>query len=323
MAVPNSAVDQLTAITNEYFMKDFPDLVFNQNVLFQRLHARGTKVQSGTKIRTPVKYKFTKHGAYRSFDLGSTDAEDQISAAQFEWKQYREPIVIARDEQLKNEGPEGMFRFIKAKMELAQSAIRDDLGTDAFHWATADDPDAHGDAEKEINSLVNLIGDGTFPVSSTTAGAINKATASNAFWRGNANDESGALAEASLRELWFDCVDGSIHPDLIISHNDQLEAYQALIPERQRFVNTSVAETGFTQIAYQGQPWIADLHCNAGHLFMLRVDTLDLVSHRDENFRLEAFQKPVNQNVMIAWIYWMGNLVISDPRRNGLLYGIT
>jgi hypothetical protein len=40
-------------------------------------------------------------------------------------------------------------------------------------------------------------------------------------------------------------------------------------------------------------------------------------------FTFGGFQTPYNQHTQVGWWYWMGNMTVSDPRRQGMLYGIT
>jgi len=253
----------------------------------------------------PLIYQVTQDGAYRDYERGSTDAEDQITAAQYPWKLYRQHITLSRPELLRNDGPEGIFKILKAKRDAAAAAIRDAMGTD-LHTAN------NGDAAAQLNSLPNLLGDGTFPTT-TTSGGIDKSTYT--WWRGEVNT-SAATTVANLQALWFDIEDGSDHPDLLLSDNTELEAYYALLDDNKRFINMK-GDFGFTQVEFNGVPWIADRHCTADRVYQLDCEHLDLVSMKGENFRFDGFQKPTDQNVSVGWIYWMGNVVTNDPRKSG------
>ena len=309
MAVPNTNLDQISAITNEYFMGGLPDLVHRKNPVLNRLHAKGTTPSSGDQIRIPLIYQVTQDGAYRDYERGSTDAEDQITAAQFPWKLYRQHVTLSRPELLRNDGPEGIFKILKAKRDAAASALRSAMG-DALYVA------ASGDSVAGLNSLDNLLGDGTIPGSGdpTIAGGIDKATYT--WWRGSVNDYGAAVLATDLNTLWFDIVDGSEHPNLIISDNANLAVYWAILDGNKRFVNMK-GDAGFTQMEFNGVPWVADRHCPTDHVYMLDTEHLDLVSMRGENFRFDGFQKPTDQNVSVGWIYWMGNVVTNDPRKSG------
>ena len=63
MAVPNSNVNQLTAITNDFFIQGVKDLVHDQNVFFQMLKKNARYASGGAKINQPILYQFTQDGA--------------------------------------------------------------------------------------------------------------------------------------------------------------------------------------------------------------------------------------------------------------------
>ena len=138
MAVPNSNVDQLTAITNDYFMDDIPDLVHDQNVFFKIAASKQRMAPGGAKIDQPLLYQFTQDGAYFDFEKGSTAAEDQITRAEYNWKLYRQRIVVSEPEMDRNSGPEAVFNMLETKTKGAGMAIRDALGTDLFTAANGD-----------------------------------------------------------------------------------------------------------------------------------------------------------------------------------------
>ena len=176
-------------------------------------------------------------------------------------------------------------------------------------------------------------GDGTVPgavTGSTTSGGIDKST--NTFWQGVGVDQATVApgTMATMETLWFNVIDGNIHPDMIASHPSAVKTHQAQTTiggtALQRWVNTNEMKSGFTTFTFQGQPWFMDRHIQDGAsnetvgLYMLNTKFVDLVSHKNENFRFSGFATPTDQNVRIGWIYWMGNVVASDPSRSAIQY---
>ncbi len=325
MAVPNSNFDQISAITNDYFMPTLPDLVFDANPVLNELHKNGRIASSGDAIAQPLMYQFSQDGAYFDYQKGSTAAEDQVTQANWPWKLYRQRVVMSVPEINRNKSPEGVFNLLKTKMKGAATAIREAMANDMY-------TEANGDAVAGLNSLPNILGDGAFPASPTTSGGIDKATASNAFFQGAADDivanTLGSTDEMNI--LWSSLQDGNIHPNMIISHPTpqrvHFEEASKGAQSLKRYVNTTGIATGYDEYSYMGQRWVLDNHLNAAgttgsaDLFMLNTEFISMVSHRDENFRWSGFQTPDDQNVRIGWIYWMGNLTSSDPSRSGMLY---
>ncbi len=317
MAVPSaSGFDQISAIVNDYFMPDFPDLVFNKHPLLKMLHAKGTTPSGGNNIRQALMYQFTKDGAYTDWAALNTAGENQFDAALFPWKLYYQHLGVSVPEINKASGPEAVFDYLKKKMTGAANALRDSLATDMF-VAT------YYDASTQINGLPNLIGDGTWPGTPYyTCGGIDKSTWS--FWQGKQQTETGTLGSRdTMTDLWFDIAEGTDVPNLIVSDYAAMKQHQSevtIINAQERFTNTNELLSGFTTIVFNGCPWVCDRHCTATELYMLNTDTLDLVSHKAENFRWDGFRQPHNQNVRVGYIFWMGNLTISDPSMNGLIH---
>ena len=144
--------DQITAITNKYYMPKFPELVFKVNFLLNRLWKKGTTPSSGESIKQPIMYQITKGGAYRPYDTFDISAEDQVTAADFTWKYYEVPITLSRDELLKNDGPEGVRKLMDAKMRLAKEQMAQLLANDLYSNTT-------NDSSAGINGLDNLLDD--------------------------------------------------------------------------------------------------------------------------------------------------------------------
>jgi hypothetical protein len=312
-------------------MPSFPDLVHRANPVLNKLSSGGTKAGGGDNIRQDVLYQATQDGPYFDYDQGETSAEDQATAAQYAWKLYRQRVVISVPEINRNSGPEAIFKLLKGKMKMASEAIRSNLADDLYD-------ETGSDSGKAINGIPNIIGNGTYPAAAISgtvvSGGINKTN--NAFFRGVATDMAGTSAGliAKLEALWYNLIDGSIVPDMIVSDPAAQLAHRSEVTAggtsmAVRHVNTMELERGFNVITFQGQPWFVDRHVPTditdlkASLFMLNSDTIDLVAHKNENFRWSGFKEPTDQNVRIGWIYWMGNTVCSQPWRNGMLYEVT
>lgn len=316
MLGPSGVFDQLSAIIQDYFMGDMPDLVFNKHPVLKLLHAKGPKPQGGNQIRVPFIYQVTKDGAYSDYDQLNSAGENQLDAAYFAWKLYYQHVAVSVPEMNRAAGPEAKYNYIKKKMYGCAAGLRDSLATDMY-VATYYDPST------QINGLPNLLGNGTWPGTPYwTAGGINKNTYS--FWQGQQRTETGTLGSRdTMTDLWFDIAEGTDVPDLIVSGYAAMKQHQAEVTitnAQERFVNTNDLLSGFTTITFNGCPWVADRHCTTTELYMLDTDTLDLVSHADENMRWDGWRTPSRQNVRVGYVFWMGNLVASDPKMNGIVH---
>jgi hypothetical protein len=318
--------DQITAITNKYYMPKFPQLVFDQNLIQKRLAAKGTNPISGESIQQPVMHAMTKGGYFNPYDTFDISAEEQVTAANFNWKYAEVPITISRDEILKNKGPEGVKKLLDAKMKLAAMQMGE-IHSDACFDITAPGTDSSA----KLNSFENMLDDasdtlsGLNSVTSGVYGGIDKSTYT--WWAGKVAAPAASTTGPNYNELvsfFYTIADGNIMPNLVGMHNTAFASFMRDQQDQQRYMKQSDLDAGFLTASFQGKTVVADLHiadsttAASCRLYMLNTDYIDFVTHKDENARLEPFAKPVDQAVGIAHIMWAGELTSCDPSRSGV-----
>jgi hypothetical protein len=193
-----------------------------------------------------------------------------------------------------------------SKVRNAEKTIRDNLNTALFN---------DGSDSKQIQGLRLAIN------TSGTYGGI--AHGSYSWWNGQVDSSTTTLTLSAMQGLYVDCGEGSEYPDILIADQDMFDRYWNLLQPQQRFASEEMAKGGFKSLLFNGQPFVVDAACPAGYLFMLNLEYFDLMPHKDENFRFEKFIKPINQNIKLAKVYWMGAVASSNNRRHGALSAIT
>jgi hypothetical protein len=88
-------------------------------------------------------------------------------------------------------------------------------------------------------------------------------------------------------------------------------------------MDSSSAKGGFQSLMFNGAPLLLDSKAPSTHLVMLNEDYLHLYVHKDENFKLDPFQKPVNQNVRVAHIFATMVFASSNNRMHAALTALT
>jgi len=114
---------------------------------------------------------------------------------------------------------------------------------------------------------------------------------------------------------------GSDQPDLIVCPQNLYDAYETGLQGNKRFVGTDagLADAGFSTLKFKGADIVADSHCPAGVMLFLNTKYLDFKVHSKRNFSFQDFQKPINQDARTAKIFWMGQLVCTNPRMQGMI----
>jgi hypothetical protein len=300
--------DQISAITQKKFIPKLYDNIFNSNPLVQRLKKKSyEKVDGGTSIMVPLNYaQPTAGGWYSGADTLITTDNDIITAAEYQWKAIYKNISILRSDELKNSGDSQILSLVKNKVKIAEKSMMDDFGTGLFSNAT--DP-------KSIIGLRQIV------ATSNTVGGIAQST--NSWWQGTVDSSTTTLSLSAMQTQYNLCSVGSDMPSVAVTTRSIYNSYYALLQPQQRFTDSETAKGGFSSILFNGIPMIPDSHCPSSFLYLLNEDYLHMWVHKDEDMRFEPFQKPVNQNVKVAKIYWFGAFGSSNNRLHGVLSALT
>lgn len=296
--------DQVSGITEKVFVKKLADNIFDSNPLLKRLKQKSyEKLSGGTSIMVPLNYATTSaSGWYTGADTLSTSDNENITSAEYQWKQIYSNISITRLDELKNSGDQQKISLVKSKTQIAEKTIMDTMGTALYNDGTTS------------NALVGLR---AIVSASSTVGGIAQST--NSWWNGQVDSSTSTLSMAALQTVWNLCSIDSDGPTVAMATRANYNRYYALLQPQQRFMDAETAKGGFSSLMFNGIPFISDSHCPANHVFFLNENYLHLFAHKDEDMRFEPFQKPINQNVRVAKVYWMGALGSSNNRLHGKL----
>ena len=259
------------------------------------------KVDGGTKLIIPLNYAQTSaSGWYSGADTLQTADNDQITGAEYEWKQLYANISITRRDELINSGDQQILNFVKSKTQIAEKTMMDKLGDGIYSAGT------------DSNSIVGLR---VLVDNANTVGGI--AQASYSWWQSQENTSTTTLTMAALQTMFQTLSINSDSPTVVMATRDNYSRYYALLQPQQRFMDAETAKGGFTSLMFNGVPFIAGSKVPSSHIFMLNENYLHLCVHKDEDMRFEPFQKPVNQNVKVAKVYWFGAFATSNARMQG------
>lgn len=312
------SVDEISALTENLWIPLIADNVFTSNPVMARLWTRGPKVVGGVAIRAPLMYaQVGAAGAISGFDVMNIDADDQFTAADFQWKEYYAAIVLSRREMFQNAGAPEQIDHAAAKAQAAEMTLRDLMGTGLFSDATD---------TKTIDGLETAVTTtGTYP---SGGGGIDAGT--ETWWAAGFRDTTAqAITTATnvfpmLQEGVGNTTEQPNSPTIIVTDQAIFNTMFAAFEDNQRFHDDTLASMGFESIMFRRIPIVVDSHCptgitnaDGGSVYFLNENFLQLYTHRDENFRFDPFKEPINQKVMVAKLFWTGNLVCNNRRFQG------
>jgi len=315
MAFPN--VSDIITTTIESRTKKIADNVTKNNALLMRLSQKGKmRTFSGGRL-IYEELSFAENGNagwYSGYDLLPVAAQDVLSAAQFDIKQAACPVVISGLEMLQNAGPEQMIDLLAARIDVAESTMKNLVAGGIY-------ADGTGSGGKEITGLNAAV-----PFDPTTGvyGGIDRVTWT--FWRSKlVNAASAATIQANMNSLWAQLVRGADRPDLIPMDNVVWSAYVASLQAQQRFTGSEVGNLGFPTIKYMDADCVLDGgiggFCPAGTAFMLNTDYIRFRPHSARNFVPLSPNKrySINQDAEVQILAWAGNLTTSGAQFQGRL----
>lgn len=135
--------------------------------------------------------------------------------------------------------------------------------------------------------------------------------------------ENGVAAGVrAMTQMYGACTIDNDQPDLIVTTQVIFDAYESSLQANKRFDGDSVlADAGFQSLRFKGATVVVDSHVPAGHMYFLNTDYLDFKVHSKRNFAFEDFKTVEYADKMQSRIFWMGNLVCTNPRMQGMLAG--
>jgi hypothetical protein len=307
MSNPN--FDQLLATTLANYRDQLTDNIFTARPLTFFLMDKGRirMLDGGTKIVEPLIYGSNSTVAsYSGYDPIALTAQDGITAAEFEWKQYAASIAISGIEEAKNNGEAAILNLLESKVMQAEESLREGFNLMFFG-------DGTGNSGKNWNGLGNLV------EASGTVGGINRATAGNEYWRSYEENTAGALTLAQMNTAYNSVSVGNDHPDMVLTSQTLYEKYESLLQPQLRYTDTKTADAGFQNLLFKAAPVTYDVHCTAGVVYFLNSKYLSLVGHSGKWFSQTEFVRPENLDAKYALIMCYGNLTCRNAKKQGKL----
>ena len=319
MAAGNSNFDEILSTTLRNYVPKLTDNIFSARPLFYALTNGQTirRISGGAKIVVPVIYGTNSTaGSYSGTDTISTTAQTGISAAEYDWRQYAATVTINGMEEAKNNGEAQIIDLLEGKIFQTQETIIENMNT--MFWS-----DGTGNSGKDMNGLNKLVGTGL------TVGGIDATDADNDWWRstlrnGPLDAGAGVLSQAAMASVYNTVSVGNDQPTIIITDQDEYEAYEALLEGQIRYTDTDVADGGFQNLLFKGAPVTFDSDTNLdGKMFFLNTKYLQLVAHSDVWFKPTPFVRPTNQDAVFSQLLCYGELTVSNRARQGMIYALS
>jgi hypothetical protein len=310
----------VTGLSRRFIIPTIADNVYPSNLLFFRLNALNKKIlQGGYQIEGPLMWKtFANGGPYQGFDLLDTSPNDTIQNAAWDWRQYYIPISIDGLTLARMDSPEAVVNGLQVLFSQAQMQMAENLGVGVWSDAKTN--------LKAIDGVAGAVDDST---NTTTYGGLSRTTFP--FWKSQAITTTASFASTGLNDMmsmYGNCTAGGRHPTIIATTQAIYNAAWKASTPGQAFPvqpeghDEQLAQNGFTNILFNGIPMTVDSHVTTpassiGQIYFLNEDYFWLYVNRRADFSMREFREPINQDAMVAFLLWMGQLVCLNPSRQG------
>lgn len=321
MPAPNSDFSEIVTATIDRYSPQLADNVLDNNALLSRLKRKGnTKaVGGGVKILENLMYAENSTAKwYSGLEVLDVSGSDVLTTASFDWKQLNTNVVISGLEQLQNAGREAKHNLIRARISVAEKTMQNKVADALFYSNTEN-------SGKSIGGLQHLIADDP---TSGIVGGIDRATATNAWWRNQVfsfavETPSADVAgmKVAMNTIAMRTQRGTDMVDLFVGDETYFQLYLDGLQANQRFMSDEMASLGFRALKFWGgmADVLYDPNAPSAHMYGLNTDYIHFRPHSSRNFVTDPRKMSINQDAIVTPLYWAGNMTLSNASLQGVI----
>lgn len=321
MASPNSTFTELVTTTFRKHQKEIKDNVSKNNAMLRYIMDKGNvrKEDGGYSIVAGLDY--ANNGTYQrysGFDTLNISQSDVLTSAEFQWRQIAINVVSSGYDLRVNKGDSRIMNLAKSRLKNALRTFKNNFSVDLY---------SDGTLPNQVNGIQALISD----TGLGTVGGIDSSLWP--FWQnvvqsaaaplngGGAVTVSPTTIEALMLGLWLEQVRGDDKPDLIVADNNYYTFYEQSQVSIKRYQSAEMAQGGFISLKYKSADVIYDGGSGipSNRMYFMNTDYLELVTHPDADMTVMDEMRPYNQDGVVIPILWMGNLICSNRKLQGVL----
>jgi hypothetical protein len=329
--------------TNQYLAPAWVDQVLRDNFFFGEILGNTSK-WDGSQMLFPIKYqKGVASVAFNGFDQLPTSQQPVSVNMTFFPTFVATNVALAGSDLSVNKTPSQKLNLMKTMMKSRAQDGADDIGTFFQQDGTAF-------GGKAPAGLGNIVDDGSV---AATYGGLSRATYSGL--NATVTASGGTVSLLKIRQLSNSITDGKVAPTFAVTDYTTWAYIEQLLQSFQRntysdFQNMD-AGTGYAAkgIIWDGLTIYKDRKVTTGILYLLNTNFLKFyglnwwegepVSLEDKNIKGNIYNfNPANATRAFTWTNWIkaynqgavngfmimgGQLICTDPFRNGKLTGIT
>ena len=336
--------DSLVSTSLSNYKKTLVDNISKSNPLFHELKRKDLweSVDGGLNIAEDLMYAVGSTEPYDGYDELPLTPADGITQLQVDWRQLATPIVISEKERKQNK--QRILSLLESRIKAAEIGMEEAFTRHLLMGSLAGSGDdirepyinaANGAAS--IDPLPRWIM--YDPTTAYTIGNISQAT--QGWWRNKTKTSAATTGQGLLSEfmnMYNQTSKGpGGAPDLIwtdmvtweLLHTAYMEKYRATSSDNDfPFQNfkfwgaTVVWDEDIPDVAANGGKGALTAETGKGTAYFINTRFMKIKYESETNFVATEFQKPINQDVKGKHILWMGNTLVNNRKKQGVLGNI-
>lgn len=315
----NSTFTELVSTTFRKHRAEIKDNISNRVALLKYMKRRGNykTEDGGLTITCPLDYASNgTYMRYSDYDTLNISASDVISAAEYQWRQIAIHVVASGRELRVNSSESKIIDLAKARIKNAIRTFNNSFSSDLY---------SAGSVSNQINGLQAIVAD----TNTNTVGGIDASVWT--FWQNTVYDASDnsvtpsatTIENGLMLPLWLLLDRGpDDQPDLIVADSTYYSYFESSQVSLKRYSGSEMVNGGFVTLKYKNADVLFDGSSSgipSTRMYFLNTEYLQLVAHRDADLEQMDGMRPINQDAEVIPILWMGNLVCSNRKQQGVI----
>lgn len=309
--------------------KVLKDNIGNNNAFMSKMKENGSfeAVDGGRSLVEEMFFDENQSfGWYQQGELLNTSYNPTMTSAEFLWKQCAVAVTATGYEQRINSGANGIIKLVASRVKAAEITMQNQLNAAA--WG-----DGTGSGGKVIGGLDLLVAK---TPTSGTVGGIDRSTTAGAFYRNYTlpvvSTFGVAASAASIKQILtrvkINTTRDNEGPDIGLFGNSYYEYIMTAAMATQQIYDAKLAELGFENIVFCGIPCVLAGGVNytgatqvgTTEGYVLNTKYIKLKYHKDCFMDPLEDRLSVNQDAMIKYIAFMGNMTLSNAKLQARVY---
>ena len=317
----NRRIDQIFTSSWYEIRAEAIDNILDATPVTAALRGMGSfKTQTGGLFIT----RTVRHGTETATAVSKGDTltmgEPELDTmARWTWRYLAVHVQRSLTDDQQNSGPSQIKSLVSARLEAAKDAISQKIESQLLGTQVTDE------SGKEFQGLNDVVSSNA----NKTTGTYGAIARSNAWWLSKYKDCTDPFSVTLLTDMknLYNTVGLNYEvPNLILTTQTLFEAYEDYALDASQIIkdsNTRMADLGFDVLKFKGKDMIWSPNVTAGDMMMLNTKYIDVVYDPNVWFDATGWKPIYNQLERVMHIVSTLNVVSSQLRRHGLLYGAT